>query len=224
MAKNRAQISLFGDSEISREGLKHLLVEAGFETRCQALADIEAAAADLKDDRDHLILIDVQSPKAGLTACSLIREHKAFARIVLISSGYDGAAVRDALALGADGFLLRAVSYEPLVLMLQLVCAGQKIVPTQFVDDFASAKPGVGARSWENLEEHSNLSDREIATLRGLVDGASNKMIARTLGIAEATVKVHVKAILRKLNVANRTQAAIWVVHRGLIGPQAITP
>ena len=62
-----------------------------------------------------------------------------------------------------------------------------------------------------------NLSVREVETLRSLVRGEPNKIISRRLGITEATVKVHVKAILRKLKVVNRTQAAIWGVSRGLI-------
>lgn len=63
-----------------------------------------------------------------------------------------------------------------------------------------------------------NLSDRELQVLQMLILGSANKVIGRELGICEATVKVHVKAALRKLHVSNRTQAAIWAVQHGLIG------
>ena len=217
-----AHISLFGDNEIAREGLKRLLVEGGFETRCMAVEDIQRVVAELPDEPEHLIAIDTQSGEAGLTACSLIREHLRLARIVLIGDGCDSATVRQSLAIGANGYLARQVSYEPLILMLELVSMGEKVLPTEFVDDFASNGHIAAVTRWDDVKARNNLSDREIGILRCLVEGDANKVIARKLGIAEATVKVHVKAILRKLHVLNRTQAAIWVVNQGLFEERAL--
>lgn len=217
-----AHISLFGDNEIAREGLKRLLVEGGFETRCMAVEDIRRVVAELPDEPEHLIAIDTQSGEAGLAACSLIREHLALARIVLIGDGCDSATVRQSLAIGANGYLARQVSYEPLILMLELVSMGEKVLPTEFVDDFASNGHIAAVTKWDDVKARNNLSDREIGILRCLVEGDANKVIARKLGIAEATVKVHVKAILRKLHVLNRTQAAIWVVNQGLFEERAL--
>ena len=221
MAKS-AHISLFGDNEIAREGLKRLLVEGGFETRCCAVADISRTAGELDDEPEHVVVIDAQSPEAGLVACAAVREHLKSARIVLIGDGCDTATVRRSLTMGADGYLARQVSYEPLILMLELVSMGEKILPTEFVDDFASNGHVAAVAKWDDVKARNNLSEREIGILRCLVEGDANKVIARKLGIAEATVKVHVKAILRKLHVLNRTQAAIWVVHQGLLEERSL--
>lgn len=216
MAKS-AHISLFGDNEIAREGLKRLLVEGGFETRCRAVDEIGRVAGELDDEPEHVVIVDAQSAEAGLIACAAIREQLKAARIVLIGDGCDTATVRRSLTMGADGYLARQVSYEPLILMLELVSMGEKILPTEFVEDFASNGHVAAVAKWDDVKTRNNLSEREIGILRCLVEGDANKVIARKLGIAEATVKVHVKAILRKLHVLNRTQAAIWVVNQGLL-------
>jgi len=217
-----AHISLFGDNEIAREGLKRLLVEGGFETRCWAVEDIERVAEGLADEPEHVIVVDTQSGESGLEACVLIRSHAKSARIVLIGDGCDTSTVRQSLAMGANGYLARQVSYEPLILMLELVSMGEKVLPTEFVDDFASNGHIAAVTKWDDVKARNNLSEREIGILRCLVEGDANKVIARKLGIAEATVKVHVKAILRKLHVLNRTQAAIWVVNQGLFDERSL--
>src|SRR5262249_8471445 len=155
-------------------------------------------------------------------AVSLLRQHLQAARIVVIGDGCDCATVRQALALGASGYLARQVSYEPLILMLELVSMGEKVLPTEFVEDFASNGHVTPITKWDDVKARNNLSEREIGILRCLVEGDANKVIARKLGIAEATVKVHVKAILRKLHVLNRTQAAIWVVNQGLFDERSL--
>jgi two-component system, NarL family, nitrate/nitrite response regulator NarL len=221
MAKT-AHISLFGDNEIAREGLKRLLVEGGFETRCMSIEDIDGILGQLEDEPEHVIVIDTQSGDSGLNACAAVRGKLKTARIVLIGDGCDSATVRQSLGMGASGYLARQVSYEPLILMLELVSMGEKVLPTEFVDDFASNGHIAAVTKWDDVKTRNNLSDREIGILRCLVEGDANKVIARKLGIAEATVKVHVKAILRKLHVLNRTQAAIWVVNQGLFDERAL--
>src|SRR3546814_3750398 len=86
------------------------------------------------------------------------------------------------------------------------------VCSSDLTDPIWRSAPG----DWESGRIELNLSDREIEILRCLISGDANKIIARRLEITEATVKVHIKAILRKLRVMNRTQAAIWAVTRGL--------
>jgi two-component system nitrate/nitrite response regulator NarL len=126
------------------------------------------------------------------------------------------ATAKAAFAVGADGYLTRQLSYTHMMLMLELVAFGEKVVPKEFVIDFMSHAPPAPQARPASEKAGKDLSDRERSILRCLVDGAANKVIGRNLGITEATVKVHVKSILRKLNLTNRTQAAIWVVNNTL--------
>ena len=126
--------------------------------------------------------------------------------------------LRDALAAGIDGLLAKAVSPEALVQSLQLVMMGEKVYPT----NLAALLTEAGAPAPE--ASLRGLSAREQEILQLLVTGASNKLIAIRLGIAEATVKVHLKTLLRKLDVNNRTQAAIWAMTNGFSATPANGP
>nr|WP_272914659.1 response regulator transcription factor [Aurantiacibacter rhizosphaerae] len=122
----------------------------------------------------------------------------------------------DAFEAGADGYILKNISCESLVNSLQLAACGEKVVPGELVKQLPQFAHATADQVKAEGELSDILSEREIATLRCLVMGYPNKVIARRLDIGEATVKVHVKAILRKLNVQNRTQAAICGVNYGV--------
>jgi two-component system nitrate/nitrite response regulator NarL len=96
------------------------------------------------------------------------------------------------------------------------VASGEKVLPSQLVKHLPLRSAMSNAELNDGSELLETLSEREIETLRCLIMGYPNKVIAYRLDISEATVKVHVKAILRKLGVQNRTQAAIWAVNNGL--------
>jgi two-component system nitrate/nitrite response regulator NarL len=120
-----------------------------------------------------------------------------------------------ALNAGADGFLLKSMSSEALVASLRLVDLGEKVFPTKLATMITSGQ--IDPTDAEvRVASVKGLTEREREIMRCLVHGESNKMIARQLGITDAMVKVHLKAVLRKLNVSNRTQAAIWAVRNGL--------
>jgi two-component system nitrate/nitrite response regulator NarL len=110
------------------------------------------------------------------------------------------------------------VSPEALIQSLQLIMLGEKVFPT----NLASMLLDMNAI----IPQHSirGLSPREQEILQSLVTGASNKMIAIRLGITEATVKVHLKTLLRKIDVKNRTQAAIWAMNNGFSADGAPVP
>jgi len=132
------------------------------------------------------------------------------ARIVVLASDMTVEALREAMSAGADGFLMKEVSPEALLQSLELVMLGEKVFPTNLAAmllDLTSAPTP--------LNSIRGLSSREREILQLLMTGASNKLIAIRLGIAEATVKVHLKTLLRKIDVNNRTQAAIWAMNNG---------
>ena len=147
-----------------------------------------------------------------------IREAFPTARIVVLADDLSVDVLRAAMGGGADGFLIKNVSPEALIQSLQLIMLGEKVFPTNLASmllDMNAAGPQHSVRG---------LSPREQEILQALVTGASNKMIAIQLGITEATVKVHLKTLLRKIDVNNRTQAAIWAMNNGFTADGAPVP
>ncbi len=128
------------------------------------------------------------------------------AAVKLLSASEDPAHVARALAQGARGYVLKSARAEVLQHVLSLILAGEIYVP-----------PMVMARRFggDEAEAFGKLTPREREVLARVVDGLSNKAIAQALSIGEGTVKVHLKAVLRKLDVANRTQAATLAVRLG---------
>ena len=145
-------------------------------------------------------------------------------KAVVFAASQSAADIVAALQAGARGFLCQDIRGETLLRSLELIAHGEMIVHPQFVchssvGEEVESSVSNGAYFTNNqqvqLVEHQirdlpGLSRREMLILRMLMQGASNKVIARTLVITESTVKVHMKAILRKLRLQNRTQAAIW--------------
>jgi two-component system nitrate/nitrite response regulator NarL len=127
-------------------------------------------------------------------------------------------ALRDAMNAGADGFLMNDVSPEALLQSLELVMLGEKVFPTNLAAmllDLSNAPSPLNS-------VRGVMTPREHEILQALVTGSSNKMIANRLGITEATVKIHLKTLLRKIDVNNRTQAAIWAVNNGFSADGAV--
>jgi two-component system nitrate/nitrite response regulator NarL len=177
----------------------------------------------MRDEYDHIVLIDTHSSEDALEIVGVLRDGLKQARIVLLDAGCDGAAIQAALVQGANGYLARHIACLPLLLMLDLIVLGETILSRAFVDKIV-----MDTRPYHVLRRHQRetahgLSERELGILECLASGEANKVIARKLGISEATVKIHIKAILRKLHVVNRTQAAIWVVNQRLSEPAEIT-
>ena len=147
-----------------------------------------------------------------------------------MSDPLDPAAVTHAFQAGLDGLCPTAMSPEALILALELVVLGERFIPADVGLALLTAQPrgdetvvGISAAAVPANGGLSgkSLSGREAQILHLITQGASNKVIARNLGLAEATVKVHVKAILRKVKVSNRTQAAMWAQRHVKGPPQA---
>lgn len=117
--------------------------------------------------------------------------------------------------MGLDGLLLTHMPSEPLVYSIRLIAMGTKVMPSQIIQELIDAGSGSGLHDVHGRDYMPELSEREIQILQCLAAGDANKEIATRLSVAEATVKAHVKAILRKLQVDNRTQAAIWAISQG---------
>lgn len=206
----RYRISIVDRNEIAREGLRRIFAERGV-----GAVDTRPDVSDLGSGMDHLIVITCADRDESLDCCRMARARYAGARIVIVVDDCCADIVMDALAAGADGVLSRFITVEPLIASLHLIALGEKVIPTCVVEEMPVRPRSPRLTS----SDESDLSTRELAVLDRMAAGRPNKLISRDLGIAEGTVKVHVKSILRKLGVANRTQAALWAVDRGNVAP-----
>jgi two-component system nitrate/nitrite response regulator NarL len=142
------------------------------------------------------------------------------ARVVVLADHLDPTTMMRALHAGADGLCSTWMDRAALIKALELVMLGETFIASALVltmlDETSEAHesrpsmPLTLTPANDTARRTPNLSSREVEILRRLMDGDSNKVIARKLDIAEATIKVHVKSILRKIRVTNRTQAAMW--------------
>ena len=208
---------LIESNQLFRQGLKHLLadtrfaVEVEFGTMEQALENTESAITT------GLVITGHVGKEPG--DLNLLRDAYPGARIVVLASDLTVDVLRDAMNSGADGFLMKDVSPEALIQSLQLIMLGEKVFPTNLAAMLLNLNNAPSP-----MNSLRGLSPREQEILQALVTGASNKLIAIKLGITEATVKVHLKTLLRKIDVNNRTQAAIWAINNGFTATDTSAP
>ena len=208
-----------------REGLKRILAETPYSLAASTASLDEISRIWKTDGRPLLLIIDGASNHDE--TCGQIKQFKeqhATARVAMLVDGYDLKQVIAAYHAGADAYLIKSVSCEVLVKTLDLVMLGEAVFPSAVLGLMRNHAPGNDAAEHELGSEENHepaddklqpkgLSVRETVILRCLMEGDSNKLIARKFDITEATVKVHVKAILRKIRAKNRTQAAIWAAN-----------
>jgi DNA-binding NarL/FixJ family response regulator len=157
--------------------------------------------------RPDVTLMDLRLPgnMGGVEAIAAVRSSYPNARFIVVTTYEGDADIHRALEAGALGYVIKGMPYQTLVEALQKVHAGRRFVPLPVARTLASRMPD------------SDLSSREMEVLQLLMSGKKNKDIANQLGITEATVKSHVSAILMRLNVADRTEAVVTALRRGLV-------
>jgi DNA-binding NarL/FixJ family response regulator len=167
----------------------------------------EEAVSLFKRELPDLTLMDLRLPGAinGVEAIQRIRAIQPQAKVIVVTTYEGDEDIHRALEAGARGYIIKGMPHQALVEALQRVHAGSRYIPPPVAKVLASRTP------------NSDLSSRELEVLEQLVGGKSNKEIAALLGITEATVKSHVSTILLRLNVEDRTQAAVTALRRGLV-------
>lgn len=205
-----------------REGLRLLLLKTRFRPHGCAI-DLEDLS-DVPYDKPVLFIVAVGADQAVI--CSKIRSRYPLAFIVAVADESNPRSLASALEDGANAALFNSVSSEDLVSTLQAVINGKLILidarlwPIDLQPKAEERLPPLLADddALEVADEPRGLklSAREIAILQRIVQGDSNKHVARFFKIAEPTVKAHVKAIFRKIGANNRTQAAIWAMNHRL--------
>jgi two-component system nitrate/nitrite response regulator NarL len=215
MTRN-CEIAIVNQNEIEGEGLRQILVDRSLNVVGVYKNHGELPPATGGGDRLQLIIVSSSNDETTIESCRSIRVRETQVKIVMMGNDCDSTIVAKAFRVGIDGYVSKETSCDSLVEMMKLVALGEKLVPSQVVFDLAGLAVQLKWNDTDGIIEDANISAREVEILQGLIRGDPNKIISRRLDITEATVKVHVKSILRKLHVANRTQAAIWAVTRGL--------
>lgn len=207
MSNNACIIS---SNDVNREGLAHFLRSDGYE-----IVNSVFNAEDIEETSERFLAV-IDEPDASLQCQSVIdlKTHAPNALAVILAERFDMDSMIACFRSGAQGYIVKSIRAQPLMAALRLASLGEKVMPSDLANAFDS-RPVPASVDLGDIQD-ANLSPRELDVLCCLMAGYPNKHIARQLNVCEATVKVHVKAILRKLKVRNRTQAAIWASSNGL--------
>jgi two-component system, NarL family, nitrate/nitrite response regulator NarL len=217
------RILVVDDHTLFRRGLTALLSR---DASLQVVGDAADAgeaqrrAAELQPD---MILLDNHLPGVnGVDALPALRQAAPAARIMMLTVSEDEADLAAALRGGACGYLLKTIEGDALVTAIHRAMRGASVVAEEMTDKLVAAYRDAAAAPADSeaaplpTSPIEQLSPRERDILRGIARGASNKEIARELGIAETTVKIHVQHVLRKLGLSSRVQAAVAATAHGL--------
>lgn len=212
---------LVGPNKLSRVGLKSLFEGSPF-TVIGEVSDIAAIDPYVLPEADIALLEcsgdadTALDPLDAVDALERLDEIYPDMPVVVLNDKVDMATLAACLAAGASGFVTKDISSDVLLRSLQLAVLGETVFPTYLAGILADEGRERKALRIP-VDNVFGLSDREVETLQSLLHGESNKLIARRLRIAEATIKVHMKSVMRKIKVSNRTQAAIWAFKHGYV-------
>ncbi len=206
---------VIGESRLFREGLACLLSSTPYKvTSVCDICDVPRILEEAGKPPELVLFGLAVDPDDGLDELIRVRESYSDSRIVVLASTPSKRHFTECLTVGVDGYLLTDISPEVLFESLRLIYLGEKVFPTILAAWIVNDDEDVFAGTTELGEK--GLSRRELEILCRVIEGESNKMIANSLRIANATVKIHLRRILKKINVTNRTQAAVWAVNHGL--------
>jgi two-component system, NarL family, nitrate/nitrite response regulator NarL len=215
---SRVKLLIIDDHPLFRDGLASLLRQASEEPIVTQASTVEDALNLADEQIFDAVFMDLMMP--GLSGESAVRE---FARrhpdlpVIVLSSSESASDVRRVLNAGACGYIPKSATAQTVVSALNLVLSGNIYVPPLLVTAAAQAAD----RAAHAPRSIAQLTDRQVDVLRYLKDGLTNKEISAHLGIAEKTVKVHIAAIFKTLNVVNRTQAAKFLHDSGELPREA---
>ncbi|HMG49218.1 MAG TPA: response regulator transcription factor [Inquilinus sp.] len=200
------KLLIVDDHPVVREGLVALLRQGDPDAVVVEARDSAEGLAMAEQHRDlDVVLLDLAMPGlGGMPAIAEFGRRRPELPVIILSSSEDPQDVRKALAAGALGYVPKSASRQTLFLAVQLVLSGDIYVPPLTMLPLGPSAAGPGG----NAVAGARLTQRQLEVLQLLARGLSNKEIGNALDLAEKTVKVHVTAIFRTLNVVNRTQAA----------------
>ncbi|MEV3929488.1 MULTISPECIES: response regulator transcription factor [unclassified Streptomyces] len=214
MADKIIKVLLVDDHQVVRRGLRTFLeVQDDIEVVGEA-SDGAEGVARAEELRPDVVLMDIKMPgTGGIEALRRLRELENPARVLIVTSFTEQRTVVPALRAGASGYVYKDVDPDALAGAIRSVHAGHILLQPEVAGALlAQEDPGGGTG------RGSTLTEREREVLGLIADGRSNREIARALVLSEKTVKTHVSNILMKLDLSDRTQAALWAVRNGAAG------
>jgi DNA-binding NarL/FixJ family response regulator len=202
------RVLVVDDHPVVRFGLSAIInTQPDMTVVAQACTGREAVQL-FRQHQPDITLMDLRLPKmSGVEAIRAIHDEFPNSRVIVLTTYEGDENIHRALAAGAQAYLLKGMSHHQLLEAIRNVQAGLRYLPSPVLKILSESPP------------NSELTQRELEILELIVRGLSNGEIAGTLGITEGTVKWHVNIILGKLNVSDRTQAAVAALKRGFVGP-----
>lgn len=209
-------VLLVDDHTLFRSGIRSLLQRhSDFSVVGEAADGIEGIkrAKQLSPD---VVLLDLNMPgMSGLETLQLLLQDCPDTAVIMLTVSEEAEDLATALQAGARGYLLKNIETDFLVRAIRRAAAGEPVLAEAMTSKLVMHLKG-GQHKQEVTTEFDKLTPREKEILSCLARGESNKVIARSLDLAESTVKIHVQNILKKLNLSSRVQAAVFAVERGI--------
>ena len=203
------RVLIIDDHTLFRDGLQGLLERHNIEV-VASLGDGQEGIRLAQTLLPDIVLLDMRMPTiTGLEVLKNLQANKFEAPVVMLTTSNDERDLVEALRNGAKGYLLKEMEPDDVVAALREIVKGETVVAPNLTQILARVVKG-------EPSPIDDLTPREAEILSLLAEGQSNKVIARNLGISDGTVKLHVKAILRKLNIHSRVEAAVIAVEHGL--------
>ena len=211
------KVLLIDDHALFRDGMQLVLAKLDEAIQVFNASSYEEALPVINENLDlDLILLDLGLPGlSDIDALKAVRKKIPLAPVVILSSNDDGAKVQQILKLGAQGYIPKSTSAELLIRSLKLVLSGGIYIPPEILSQLGNEANNPVNNKPEVID--TPLTPRQHEVLAKLIHGYSNKEIGRLLDMAESTVRVHIAAILKALNVSNRTRAAHVAVQKGWV-------
>ena len=219
------KILIADDHELFLKGLEMVLSDFSSEAELVKARNYSEIFAIIEKQKDfNLVLTDLAMPGARwLEALQRIHEQLPDTPVIILSAVFDREIVQKTIELGAAGYIPKTSSNAVILSAVNLVLSGGVYIPAELLQGMSRDEFDM-LKQLENVSEEQNLAEkvkiltpRQIEVLRLIAEGKSNKQIAYEMGVSEATVKLHINALLRAVGATNRTQAVIIAQKMGLI-------
>jgi len=213
----RARVLIVDDHDLARAGLRELLSGSRDLEIVGEARDGQEAISEAREQRPDLILMDVRMPDMdGLTATRRVKAEQPGVVVLMFTLHEDPNYLLEAMEAGAAGYLLKGATRRELLSSIRAVLRGESVIPPNLAAQVFKRLAGVAPAEAAGSPAGS-LTAREQEVLVLLTRGYTNRRIAEEIGVSPSTVKAHVEHIIGKLNVSDRTQAAVRAVQTGLV-------
>lgn len=208
------KIIIVDDHKMMMEGLKNLLKSEDSISVIETTSSEKRCISLLKENQANLLLLDISMPqKSGFDILEEIRKLEIDVKVIMLTAHTEVEYLVRAIELGANGYILKNAEFMELVHAIRMVMNGETYIQSEMIsilDSKMTAKKN-------DKEKIKNLTKRELEVLILVSEGMFNKEIADRLHISERTVKNHISSIFKKIDVADRTQAAVFAIRNRLI-------